>query len=158
MHRILLFGDTHGRIDRMSEVILASQGVDYYIHLGDLCRDAEELEAITGKRILTVRGNNDFFEPGIPDVQLLSVEGHGIYTCHGHKVNVYRQLTDLAAEARRNQCDLAFFGHTHMWTDAWEGEVHCISPGSPSWPRDGHRSYALISLDGDQVEVERVLL
>lgn len=156
MVKIFLFGDTHGRLNRIVDPLLDEKGVDLYIHLGDLCEDARELQLLTGKRILTVRGNNDFLERDVPLAYSLDREGHHIYISHGHKLGVHWSREQLAEAARKQGCDLAFFGHRHVFTDELVDGVRCISPGSPTWPRgDNQASYAIVYLDGDQVDLER---
>ena len=58
---ILVISDTHGRITNAVNTIEKLKP-DYILHLGDVVRDVEDLEAIfPSKDIIAVSGNNDFW-------------------------------------------------------------------------------------------------
>ncbi|WP_019133332.1 metallophosphoesterase family protein [Kallipyga massiliensis] len=160
--KILVCSDTHGHIDTIAAEIMTTPGLTRIIHLGDHARDAEELEAIVGRTILKVKGNNDFISYHIPYDGVLPLSGgHKAYLTHGHLFGVYYGLDKLAAYAKSLDCDLVLFGHTHAFDDQVVDGIRLINPGSCAWPRggDGQKSYIILTLDDDgQIDVDRVIL
>ena len=160
--KILICSDTHGHIDTIASEIMATPGLTRIIHLGDHARDAEELEAVVGRTILKVKGNNDFLSYTIPYDSVIALSGgHKAYLSHGHLFGVYYGLEKLAAYAKSLDCDLAFFGHTHAFDDRVVDGIRLINPGSRSWPRGGggKKSYVILTLDDDgRIDVDRVIL
>ena len=60
--RILVISDTHGVCDRVYEVyrkLTKQNPVDYIVHCGDYCKDAEEIRMRLGVPVASVRGNCD---------------------------------------------------------------------------------------------------
>lgn len=147
MKRIIVVSDTHGRIDAMTAQILKQSNIDYIIHLGDHAEDAKELEYLTSRRILSVRGNNDYSSIDVPWLKIIEIEGYRLLLTHGHKQNVYFNHAQLINEAKINHCDFALYGHTHRYYFDLEDGIYVLNPGSASLPRDGVFSYALLELD-----------
>ena len=59
--RILVTSDTHGDFGRLRRAILAQQGADIVIHLGDGGDDVEKVRfSFPNKTFLQVRGNCDW--------------------------------------------------------------------------------------------------
>ena len=82
MKRILIFSDTHGNIKRTTEII-NNIPCDLIIHLGDLVRDAKELEKLFPHIPFEyVCGNNDYF--GTDYIKVVNFEGINIFCTHGH--------------------------------------------------------------------------
>lgn len=155
---MLIFSDTHGFIDAMRQVILSAHGVDRLIHLGDYAQDAAELEKQVGRRILSVRGNNDFGSD-VPRERIFTWEGYQFLMVHGHYHGVDFGPRRLAAYAREHGADVALFGHTHRYFAEKVDHVYCINPGSPSFPRgDRKPSYAILTVEEGTIRVKRVFL
>jgi predicted phosphodiesterase len=63
---------------------------------------------------------------------------------------------EMAERVRARAGDVVAFGHTHRpWHRAVEG-IHFVNTGSVGRPKDGdwRAGYALVTLDGDRVDVE----
>lgn len=143
MYRIAVFSDTHGSTDKCIKII---DGIlpHLIIHLGDLVRDAEELQAIFPDiPVKYVAGNNDFFSHA-PYELTVDAEGIRLLLCHGHGISD----VSLAKRAEVLGCSFALKGHTHISGISQAGGVTLLNPGSISRPRDGSRgSYAVIETE-----------
>lgn len=111
---ILILSDTHGRADRVRDVIaLQTQAPDYILHLGDGFPDLERCD--TGDAtVLCVRGNCDTVNDGTPDERLLTVGGLKIMMMHGHKFGVKSSLEYAVEHAAEARADILLHGHTHI--------------------------------------------
>lgn len=145
MTRILVFSDTHGRIDVCRQAI-KNIPCDMILHAGDITRDVNNLkEEFPDKNIEFVQGNNEYWD-STPFDKVIEIAGNKIFLTHGHNYRVKYDLnyTTLAKEAKRNECSIAVFGHTHM---AYEGEtdgVKLFNPGSAGF---GIKSYGIIEIE-----------
>lgn len=130
------------------------------IHLGDHASDAQHLERLTGRRIITVRGNNDYNDLDVPNERILSVFGVRLYLTHGHLYGVNYGVTKLTQRAQSMGCIMALFGHSHIYACGIEDGIRYLNPGSISLPRCGDRaSYAVLTIsDSGESRVERVLV
>ena len=75
MKKVLVLSDSHGDVDAMERAV-ARERPDLILHLGDLCRDFDELQRrlpIT-QAMQNVCGNCDGFTE-VPDQRVLLVEG-----------------------------------------------------------------------------------
>ena len=137
--RILVISDTHGVCDRVYEVyrkLTKQNPVDYIVHCGDYCKDAEEIRMRLGVPVASVRGNCD---GGIADTDfsILETEAGNFLITHGHMQNVDLSMQNLYYKALENDGVGALFGHTHRAVYTQTGDVYLMNPGSLSRPRDG---------------------
>lgn len=159
MTRLLVFSDTHGRFTAMEKVLHETTGIDRYIHLGDYCRDARDLELRTGRRILTVRGNNDFMDRKAEKEIILSIDGYRILLTHGHRHGVYYGHEEIVRKAKSENCDAVFYGHTHAFHMGMEEGVFFINPGSASLDRSGQgNSYGIVEISPKGMQGKQILL
>ena len=137
--RILVISDTHGVCDRVYEVyrkLTKQNPVDYIVHCGDYCKDAEEIRMRLGVPVASVRGNCDGgFED--TDFSILETEAGNFLITHGHMQNVDLSMQNLYYKALENDCVGALFGHTHRAVYTQVDDVYLMNPGSLSRPRDG---------------------
>ena len=145
MKRVLVFSDTHGATDAAKRIIAETEGIDCIIHLGDNCRDAEELRKNTSIRVVSIRGNCDY-DPSVAAQQLLTIDGARILLVHGHQYHVDTNLLRLNFAAQEAGACAVCFGHTHRALCTYEDGILFLNPGSISRPRDGARSYALLEI------------
>lgn len=159
MKKLMVVSDTHGRVDYCIDQIGKHPEVNAIIHLGDTVRDAEFIKKFTTKPIYMVRGNNDWTDFDTPEERILELEGHRLLLVHGHKQNVYWGYDRLVKRAKEVGADIVLFGHTHMYYGEYHGKILLVNPGALSYARGGdfRTSYVLLTLDGDRVEVERIL-
>ncbi|MFQ9801733.1 MAG: metallophosphoesterase family protein [Clostridia bacterium] len=69
----------------MEDSIAVGESVDGVIHLGDYVRDAREAAKVyPNLPFYLVAGNGDS-GTAAPSNQILELEGHRLYLCHGHR-------------------------------------------------------------------------
>lgn len=155
--KVLVFSDSHGRTGGMLSLI-QTQGADAVLHLGDHAEDLDEVRfAFPSLTCCAVRGNNDWGPT--PPEQVLQWEGVRLFCTHGHQLGVGRGVGPLVARARRMQCRVALFGHTHRGFCQEEDGVLALNPGSISLPRDGTAgSYGILWLEKGTVRAQLVAL
>lgn len=149
--RIGLLSDSHGDLYNAKKAISSMGSVDMLVHLGDYCRDAEALSKQLDREIIYVRGNCDFSSAAESD-KIIDVSGKRLLLTHGHNYNVKGDYIDLYFKALESGVDAVLFGHTHM-ADVFEKNcILFINPGSVSRPRDGIKTYAVVTIDKGLIE------
>lgn len=132
--KLLILSDSHGDINTLKKATTQyGSNADIIIHCGDGTKsDAQWLkENCTHCMTLCVKGNCDFGS-SLNDIEFLSICSHKIMITHGHLFNAKMSLANLSYKAEENGCDIVFFGHTHIPTDEYLGNVRLINPGSAS--------------------------
>ncbi|MCI6363090.1 metallophosphoesterase family protein [Intestinimonas butyriciproducens] len=145
--KIVVFSDSHGAVSNMEDV-MRREHPELVLHLGDLCRDIEEIQRrFPQQTIQNVCGNCDGFTE-TPDQRILRVEGKRILMMHGHRYNVKLTYASAAYAAREAEADILLFGHTHIpYCEQVDG-LWMLNPGSC-----GGRgaTYGVISLENGEV-------
>ena len=125
MRDVLIVSDTHGRIQRLNELIeyrqrlLKSGEVLNLIFLGDGLNDLFSCRQYDNIIVHAVRGNCDAldrFSPygeEIPLYRTVNIGGLKIFMAHGHTLSVKSTREELYREAIRLGADVALFSHTH---------------------------------------------
>lgn len=145
--KIVVFSDSHGNISNM-EGVIRKENPDLVLHLGDMCRDIEEIQLrFPRQTIQNVCGNCDGFSE-VPDRRVLRVEGKRILMMHGHRYNV--KMTPIAAiyAAREAEADILLFGHTHIPCCEQTDGLWVLNPGTC---RGRGATYGMISLENGNV-------
>ncbi len=114
---ILVLSDSHGRADRIEEVLSRQiKKPDATIFLGDGLRDINKVD-LGDIPIYKVSGNCDqglfYAFNDAPDEQCLLLGNKRIFFTHGHRYGVKSTLVPLMNEGARRACDIILFGHTH---------------------------------------------
>ena len=150
--RYLIVSDTHGNERNLERALMRSYPMDGVFHLGDLEGGESYIEDICPCPVYMVRGNNDFFSPA-PSELTVEVNGHRIFMTHGHRYGVAYGMERLKEAAEKNQCDLAFFGHTHRPEIIDDAGMIFVNPGSLTYPRQAGRkpSYVILEIDAKGV-------
>lgn len=150
--KIVAMSDSHGLREPLEYIQKAHPDADLFIHCGDLC-----LPKDFAKGFLIVAGNCD--DPTkLPLAEVAHLEGHSILILHGHVAfsgtNV--NLAGLARIARRNGCDVVFFGHSHIYCDEEYEGVRLLNPGSILANRDmTPPSYMVVDLQKNKITATR---
>ena len=157
--KILVFSDTHGYTTKMHEIISRKRAdTDLVIHLGDHYRDVEEVSRdFPAIAFLGVRGNCDFLvNDNYPQSRTFAYDGHKFFLTHGHMQAVkHDSYALLTLEAKKNGCDVALFGHTHVNTHKEVNGVTVFNPGSISSPRDfTGGTYGIITIENEKIKFE----
>lgn len=128
--RILVLSDSHGDSFSMKKAIEAQPTAEAVVFLGDGHLDFERCKPLLdGKRIYTVKGNNDF-HCDYPKFQIINEGGINIYITHGHYEYVKSSFGRLITVAKENNCTLALYGHRHEQREENCDGVKLFSPGA----------------------------
>ena len=147
--KFYVISDTHGKIDKALRVYGKLHSVDLIIHLGDMERDARKIEALTGKTVISVIGNNEVSHTK-EDFRILETECGNLLLTHGHKQKVKHGLQTLFYRTCELRCKAALFGHTHVPVFTESNGVYLLNPGSLTFPMDGtDGSYAIVNASAD---------
>lgn len=150
--RAIVLSDSHGDTNSCDRAIYSSGKLDMIIHLGDIFRDVDYLEAVYDDiPVVSVLGNNDFLHYGNYE-DVIDFDGHKIFICHGHTLSVSSGIDRLSAAAKRCGCEAALFGHTHKAFSCCDDDLLILNPGSTSRPRGGKPSFAILETDSGKLE------
>lgn len=146
--RILIVSDSHGRNKFLSQVLDKVGIIDMFLHLGDLEGSEDFIETFVKCRIEMVSGNNDYFTE-IPKEKLLKIGKYTIFMTHGHRYSVYFDTKKLKEAAKSRNADIVMYGHTHMPSIDYSGDVIAVNPGSITQPRQPGRKPSFIIMEID---------
>lgn len=156
--KILVFSDTHRKVDFMREALLLHRDkTDLIIHLGDNVSDAklaEEICPATAKMFFY--GNCDYFSTDrtvySEAVFKLGVTDFVAFACHGHKYRVKDGNELIFHKARTEKAAIAFYGHTHKAEICEKNGIILMNPGSTSFPRgDEPCSYGIVNIENGKI-------
>ena len=154
--KILVIGDTHGKLNKVRDILPKLKDIDLIAHTGDYYSDALELSEETGIPAVAVKGNCDGSN-GDRDFEIIETEYGRLLLTHGHAENVKFHLNNLMYKAIENNCKAALFGHTHKALTNEVGGIRLVNPGSLTLPRDGSDgSYAIVRTSEDSLEASIV--
>lgn len=148
--KVLVVSDTHGKSQRLDEVISRERPFDAFIHCGDVEGQEDYLQAALECPVYIVAGNNDFFSDLDRELEV-ELNGVRMMVTHGHNYGVSLDLSGLMEEVASRAIPLALFGHTHRPVICERNGVTVINPGSLSYPRQEGRkpSYAVLSIENE---------
>lgn len=146
--KILIVSDTHGRHGNLEEVLDREKELDMLIHLGDVEREEDYIEALAGCPSHILAGNNDFFSY-LPTEKEIRIGKYRVLITHGHGYYVSMDTKTLRRIATEREVDIVMFGHTHKPYLDVKGELKVLNPGSISYPRQEGRmaTYMVMEID-----------
>lgn len=156
MAKYLVFSDSHGRNERMLNIIGENKEAEGLFFLGDIESGADRLRQSMPGPTYLVRGNCDWSSDA-PEFQVVKLHGHRIAMTHGHRQNVNMGRDILRYWALEKEADVVLYGHTHVPFLEQGYELTILNPGSISRPRqEGHvPTYAVLDfLDNGEIKVE----
>ncbi len=112
---LLIFSDSHGRVDAMNLALSRQIRPIYAIcFLGDGLADTELLRT-NNSLLWTVKGNCDFGVRAADELteRVIDLMGHRILMTHGHLCSVKSGIGALLSRAVELDADAVMFGHTH---------------------------------------------
>ncbi len=160
MKQALIFSDSHGRIDKVLEILKQYPEAEAVFHCGDIEGDDGRLRMATPHPVAIVRGNCDYISSLPPEI-VTTFAGKKIAMCHGHNQVIYGGVDALKYWGLEREADIVLFGHTHVPFVEQGSALTVINPGSISKPRqEGHRpSYAVLNVEEDgEISVEIIYL
>ena len=121
--KTMVVGDTHGRINKIVNIILNNKDIGHILHLGDMARDAENLKSIFPNiQVTAVDGNNELITH-FPTEVLVQIGIKRAFATHGHLYGVRFSVAKLFKRAKELKADFALFAHTHSKYEE-EGRSH----------------------------------
>jgi len=148
--RVVVFSDSHGRLNFALQALRNAGRVDLILHAGDYYHDGLRLAAETGIPVKAVRGNCDYLVDGLEE-EIIELSGRRILLTHGHLAGVKLPSSrgNLLLAARENGVEAVLFGHTHVAVSANEGGILLFNPGSITKPLDqDNPSYGILEITG----------
>lgn len=147
MYKILVISDTHKRIGPVIDLIDRITDLNHIIHLGDVIKDAMDLEAIYDIPVDYVPGNCDY-APTEPSKKVIEILGKRFFITHGHLYGVKNGTETLREIAKQYKYDGVLFGHTHTPFLGYVEETIIMNPGSLIEPRNFSKpSFGIIQID-----------
>lgn len=153
--RIGVISDTHRITSSIEQLGGLIKELDVVIHLGDNVDDVFLIKEFYKGKIINVKGNCDF-SVKTPNDRLEKIGGKKIFITHGHRYNVKESLDKLRYKALETGANIVLYGHSHIAKIDFEEGIWYINPGSASLPRDGDRSFAIISIDKEEIETNLI--
>lgn len=151
--RFIVCGDNHGQSDAMEKLKKNYPEAKAFVHTGDIGFGPEEAKGFT-----VIRGNNDFSND-YPERLVVTIGDLRILVLHGHQLAFGDRIGSLVEEAKTRDCQIACFGHTHVFQVEKSDGILCINPGSLSYNRDGSApSYAVVDVIDGEITVRRRLV
>lgn len=139
--KTMVIGDTHGRISRVIDIILANNEINHIVHLGDMAKDAETLmDAFPHLLFTVVEGNNEWHSQ-FPKETIIEIGSKRVFATHGHLYGVKSTYVKLLHKVKKLNVDIALFAHTHIKYDKKKEGITLLNPSS--------HGYILIGEDGD---------
>lgn len=142
--RILVLSDIHGDTASAMNALVDQPTATTILFLGDGIGAIEKLEqAFPNKTFYCVAGNCDFASIE-PTTRILELGGKRILMTHGHEYRVKFGIENAVHTAKRNQCDILLYGHTHRPETHYDDGLYVLNPGSVS--RIGSNTYGIIDI------------
>jgi uncharacterized protein len=146
MLKIGVFSDSHGDINSVKRAVKLMGSVDLIVHLGDFCKDAENVSKEIKREIISVKGNCDAAST-VPTERIIEAGGMKFLLTHGHSYYVKSDYLNLYYAAVEAKVDSVLFGHTHYAEVFEKDNIIFINPGSLSKPMVNSATYAVVSVD-----------
>ena len=143
MMKIGIISDTHGNWAAIDEAFEIAHDMDLWLHLGDCIPDAEYMQKTYDVQVYGVAGNCDWPTHDTCYERMIDLAGHKIFMTHGHNYGVRYTQEYVMDAAKKQNADIAIFGHTHI-VEYVSGPPVLLNPGSASRPRDDERSSFVI--------------
>ena len=142
--KALIVSDTHGSLENLKKVIEIEKP-DRVIHCGDSHNQEDRIAECVRVPLDIVGGNCDggFM---LPNELVTTAMGKRIFVTHGHLYGVYSGIQTLAREAKARECEIVFYGHTHVPDIEYYDGLRIVCPGSLKEPRQPSRipTYAIM--------------
>lgn len=153
--KAIIFSDSHGETNLMKNIIYENPDIEMIIHLGDLVRDALELQCENPDvKMLCVAGNNDWYSDE-PTERLIELYGKKIFMTHGNHYGVKNGLSKITERAKNLKAEVVLFGHTHVPYNGYTDNTLLINPGSTALPAKGaRRSCCLMDITSNGIKTE----
>lgn len=152
--KILLIGDTHGKLKKLRDIWSKLHDIDLIAHTGDHYSDALKIAEEFSTPTIAVGGNCD---GSGPETETIDTEYGRVLMTHGHREGVKYDLNNLYYRALEGDCRAVFYGHTHCSSIVESRGIYFVNPGSLTLPRDNSSgSYAIVRTAEDSFDASIV--
>ena len=128
--KALVISDSHGDYYNVNRILQSQPKAEVVFFLGDGLNEIEKCRInYPEKMFIIVRGNCDWGSE-VPVEQFFTIEGKKIMATHGHIYNVKFTYNEAVYCARKNDCDILLFGHTHNAMTDYDNGLYMMNPGS----------------------------
>lgn len=128
--KIIVMSDSHGKCGNLIDIGLSQRDADAFIFLGDGWRDFEDFSLyFNDKLCISVKGNCDL-GCSADNEKIIFLGGKKFLIAHGHTFSVKFGFGKMIAEAKRNECDIMLYGHTHIAHNEYRDGLYILNPGS----------------------------
>ncbi len=142
--RILVLSDIHGDTQSAINAVADQPEANIILFLGDGIGAIDKLmDMYPNKTYYCVAGNCDIGSIE-PTTRFIECNGKRILMTHGHEYFVKYGLGSAVNTARRNQCDILVYGHTHRPETHYDNGICILNPGSLS--RSNSHTYGIIDI------------
>ena len=148
--KIIIISDSHGNHDNV-EYVFNNHRFDYLFYLGDGITDLGN--HINEPNVYYVKGNCDFFYRAEYEL-ILTIENKKFFITHGHNYGVKFTLNSLLKEAKKHKADFVLFGHSHTSLVKTMDDIVFINPGAVSRVRGGNNTFAILTLENNDYNVQ----
>lgn len=127
---------------------------DQVFHLGDLCRDVEDLQALDPMLpICTVAGNCDGWSGGAEERELV-IDGVKCLLTHGHRYHAKMGPWGLVKTGMDRGVHAVFYGHTHQSVAEQQPDgMWLINPGTIGGIHN-KPTYAVVQIESGSLSVQ----
>jgi len=155
--KTLIISDAHFSVENVKLALSSHPETRFLLFLGDGCKEMTRLMDFYPRvAFIAVKGNCDLFENDYPPYRTAVIGGVKVFLCHGNGMGVRHGGPEndvLVYNARKNDCKICFFGHTHVPFQQSFGDDHdavtLFNPGSITEPRGrSEASYGVMITDG----------
>ena len=145
--KIIVYSDSHGCRTKVRHMLEKEKDADFCFFLGDGLTEAQDMaEMYPHIKHIMVKGNCDYYSQ-LDTVAYKYIDGLTFVACHGHEYNVQGGLDALVSEAKAHGCQIALYGHTHMYRTEHTDGVYVMNPGAVDSPRGKNKpSYGVINI------------
>ncbi len=148
MMRVLVISDAHNNEKLLKQIYDLNHDCTNFIFCGDY--QYKDDNSVLNN-FICVRGNND--DASYNSQEVINIGQHKFFITHGHLEQVEgNNTTRLLEIAKKDNCDIVCFGHTHKPMYNEISGIHVINPGSITHPKSFSYmkpTYAIITLNND---------
>ena len=145
--KIIVVSDTNKDYKKYKSVVEKNLDADMIIHLGDGEHEfADVAKEFPQMNFYYVGGEHDFGQH--KSTEVIEADGYKFLCVHGHEHNVQGSLDPIVNEAKQRGCQVALFGHTHMYRTEFIDGIYIMNPGAIDSPRGKNPpTYGLVRTD-----------
>ncbi len=149
MKTLIVVSDSHGNVKALEKLRPLIAENDYFVYLGDGVTDTYAIRKEYGEKAYVCAGNCDYSSV-YPTEGIIEVEKLRIFYTHGHNYGVKNGLERLVEEAKRRDCEVALYGHTHTPLISEVEGVTLVNPGALRFMGE-NVAYAYLVVHGDKL-------